>query len=86
MFGKFLVHARRHVEVCVKNILYQFIKGPTRFGCQEVLKRGRPSMYQNKLLFIQIQTLHPSMSQKWKDFIEFNANNQCPGPTIGTNS
>ena len=60
----------------MKSILYQFIKDQTRFGCQEVLKRGRPSMYQNKLLFIQIQTLHPSMCHKWKKIIDFNAKNR----------
>ena len=36
-------------------------------ACQEVLKQVWPSMNQNRSLFIQIQSLHPSMRHKWKE-------------------
>ena len=55
----------------MKNILYQFIEGQTQLACQEVLKCVWPSMNQNRLLFIHIQTLPPGLHHnKWKEIVD----------------
>ena len=51
------------MEFGTKNILYQFIEGRTHhFGIHKVLN-DFGAWYQNRLLFIQIQTLPPSIHQ-----------------------
>ena len=40
-------------------------------ACQEVLKWVLPSRNQNRLLFIRIQTLPPTIHHKWKESIDF---------------
>ena len=55
------------VEVWMENIIYWCIRIKLILACQEVLKRDWPSMNQSRPLFIQIQTLNPSMRHKWKE-------------------
>jgi hypothetical protein len=52
-------------------ILNWFIEGQTHLACQEVLNRVWPSMNQNRLLFIQIQTVPLNMHHKRKESIDF---------------
>jgi hypothetical protein len=54
------------VEVWLKHILYFKLI----LACQEVLDWVWPSMNQNRLLFVQIQILPPSMHQKRKESID----------------
>ena len=55
------------VEVWMKNSLYWFIAGQAHLACQEVLKWVWLPMNRNKLLFVQIQTIPPSMHHGWKE-------------------
>ena len=57
------------MEVWTKNILYQFLEGQIHFGMSSVW----PSMNQNTLPFIQIQTLPKSMHQ-WEGIINIKCN------------
>ena len=58
------------MQVWTKNILYWFIDSQTHLVCQEVLQWVWPSMNQNRLLFVQIQPLSPSMQPKWKEIFD----------------
>ena len=51
-----------------------FIEGQTHLACQEVLNRVQPSMNQNRLLFMQIQTVPLNMHRKRKESIDFVSN------------
>ena len=69
------------VEVLTKNNLHRFIEGQTHLG---IAKLG-PAKNPNRLLFIQIQTLPPSMHHKWKESID-SACKTTNGKSYGTNS
>ena len=64
------------VEVWLQNILHWFIEGQIHSGISGDAKMSLDSMNQNRLLFIQIQTLSPSMHHKFKEFIH----NVCTQP------
>jgi hypothetical protein len=55
----------------MKNILYWVIEVKFILACQEVPKGVQPSLDQNRLLQIQIQTLPTSMHHKWKEIVDF---------------
>ena len=44
-------------------------------ACPEVLKWDRSSMNRNRVLFVQIQTLRPSMHHKWKKHYWYHMQN-----------
>ena len=73
------------VEVWTKSILYWFIKGQTHFGMPVGAKMNWPKMYQIRMVFIYIQTLPPSMHDKWEGIIE-SACKTINGKSEGTNS
>jgi hypothetical protein len=55
------------LEVFTKTILYGFIED--RIQCKMSL--AWPLMNRNRFLFVQIQTLPPSMHHKWKEVTGF---------------
>ena len=67
----------------MQNILYRLVECQTHFGMPRGAKLSWPSINQNKLLFIQIQTLSPSMHHKWKEIINLFSNQRkiISGPT-----
>ena len=66
-----------------------FYIGPLRveliLGCPKVLIWAWPSMNWNRLPFIQVQTLPPSMHHKWKEIIDIVCKT-TNGKSWGTNS
>ena len=54
----------------MKNILYWFIEDSIHFGMTRCSKMGLALNGPNRLLFIQFQTLPPSMHHKWKEIID----------------
>ena len=73
------------VEVQLKNILYWYWGSNSFRLVKKVLKWVWPTRNRNRLLFIQIQTIPPSMHQKWEETIDIvcKATN---GKLWGTNS
>jgi hypothetical protein len=59
------------VEVCTKDILYWFIQNQTHFGMPRGAKLTLALNKLYRLLFIQIQTLPPSMQSLLKKSIDF---------------
>ena len=49
------------------NILYPFIKGQTHIA---ISRSAKVSLALKRLLFVQIQTLPPSMHHMWKEIID----------------
>ena len=74
----------------MKHVLRRFIEVKLNLACPEVLKRVWPSMNQNRLIFIQMQTLPPSMHHKWKLLIwhakQPIENHRGPAPNNNSNA
>ena len=60
--------------VNLKGVLFRFVEGQNQFG----MPRGaKMSLARNRLLFLQIKTLSPSMRHKWKEIFDIlRQNNQ----------
>ena len=58
----------------LKGVLFRFIEGQNQFG---VPRGAKMSLARNRLLFLQIKTLSPSMRHKWKEIFDIlRQNNQ----------